>query len=122
MTCHKLLLVHPDPHGAAMLSSMIRPMGLSLDEAEDDRTAARRLRARARRGTGRVVAAEPTGTDEAADTRAAGRRPGHGLPPLKKALEGPERRIFLEALSAPSWNRREASRILQINRTTLYKK
>jgi DNA-binding NtrC family response regulator len=41
---------------------------------------------------------------------------------LKAALGDPERRIILEALSALGWNRGEAARALEINRTTLYKK
>ncbi len=234
MTCHKLLLVHPDPLGAAMLCSMIRPLGLSLDEAENERTAARRLdqgpalllaavnpsdpdafellvysrrkhpeipvvllfptadpnrsaealrlgasavmkfpcppaelrttvafalretpptpepsrvadrttqpeavagvvgststSASTRRAKRSKLAARSTGRpnsrwdDEPGDVRNLARRSSSGLLPLKKALEGPERRILLEALSATGWNRREASKILQINRTTLYKK
>jgi len=236
MTYHKLLLVHPDPLGAAMLCSMIRPLGLSLDEAEDDRTAARRLDqgpalllaavnpsdpdalelliyARRRHpeipvlllfpahdagradealrlgatavmkfpcppaelrtavavalrqdaapaparpalvsavgvevgGSGRALPRRPSRAlggsrnhdrntpgsvrvatarqVDVSEGRPAGRRAASGaLLPLKKALEGPERRILLEALDAMDWNRREAARVLQINRTTLYKK
>jgi DNA-binding NtrC family response regulator len=42
--------------------------------------------------------------------------------PLKEALEGPERQLILEALEALNWNRQETARMLDINRTTLYKK
>lgn len=42
--------------------------------------------------------------------------------PLKEALEEPEKQIILEALKALGWNRQETARMLDINRTTLYKK
>ncbi len=42
--------------------------------------------------------------------------------PLKEALEEPEKRLILEALRALNWNRQETARMLDINRTTLYKK
>ena len=42
--------------------------------------------------------------------------------PLKEALEEPEKRIIIQALQALNWNRQETARILDINRTTLYKK
>jgi two-component system, NtrC family, response regulator HydG len=42
--------------------------------------------------------------------------------PLKEALEEPEKRIIIEALRAFNWNRQETARVLDINRTTLYKK
>lgn len=42
--------------------------------------------------------------------------------PLKEALEEPEKRIIIQALQALSWNRQETARVLDINRTTLYKK
>lgn len=45
-----------------------------------------------------------------------------GLVSLKEALEGPEKQIILEALEALNWNRQETARVLDINRTTLYKK
>ena len=51
--------------------------------------------------------------------RAAGRA---GILPLKEALEGPESKLILEALEALNWNRQETARVLDINRTTLYKK
>lgn len=51
------------------------------------------------------------------------RRAGHpGIRPLKEALEEPEKRIILQALEALNWNRQETARLLDINRTTLYKK
>jgi DNA-binding NtrC family response regulator len=42
--------------------------------------------------------------------------------PLKEALEDPEKRIIIQALQALNWNRQETARVLDINRTTLYKK
>ncbi len=45
-----------------------------------------------------------------------------GIRPLKEALEEPEKRIILQALEALNWNRQETARVLDINRTTLYKK
>jgi two-component system response regulator HydG len=58
------------------------------------------------------------------------RQPGAGAPPhppveiqpLREALEDPEKRIIIQALHAFNWNRQEAARALDINRTTLYKK
>jgi DNA-binding NtrC family response regulator len=41
---------------------------------------------------------------------------------LREALEEPERRIIIQALQALNWNRQETARVLDINRTTLYKK
>jgi DNA-binding NtrC family response regulator len=41
---------------------------------------------------------------------------------LKEALEEPEKRIIIKALQAFNWNRQETARVLDINRTTLYKK
>ena len=41
---------------------------------------------------------------------------------LKKALEGPERRIILDVLESNDWNRFATAEVLGINRTTLYKK
>ena len=41
---------------------------------------------------------------------------------LRDALEEPERRIIEAALKANNWNRQETAEVLQINRTTLYKK
>jgi two-component system response regulator HydG len=45
-----------------------------------------------------------------------------GVRPLKEALEEPEKRIIIAALQAFNWNRQETARVLDINRTTLYKK
>ncbi len=42
--------------------------------------------------------------------------------PLKQALEEPERRIIEAALKANNWNRQTTAEMLEINRTTLYKK
>jgi two-component system response regulator HydG len=42
--------------------------------------------------------------------------------PLKEALAEPEKRIIIQALQALKWNRNETARMLDINRTTLYKK
>lgn len=42
--------------------------------------------------------------------------------PLKEALEEPEKQIIIHALQALNWNRQETARMLDINRTTLYKK
>ena len=44
------------------------------------------------------------------------------LRPLKEALEEPEKQIIIQALQALNWNRQETARVLDINRTTLYKK
>ncbi|MBL8757339.1 MAG: sigma-54-dependent Fis family transcriptional regulator [Phycisphaerae bacterium] len=41
---------------------------------------------------------------------------------LEAALREPERRLILAALRACNWNRAKAAELLQINRTTLYKK
>jgi two-component system response regulator HydG len=54
--------------------------------------------------------------------RATARPPAAEILPLKEALEGPERRLILEALKALNWNRQETARALNINRTTLHKK
>ncbi len=45
-----------------------------------------------------------------------------GIRPLKEALEEPEKRYIIQALQAFNWNRQETARVLNINRTTLYKK
>ncbi len=42
--------------------------------------------------------------------------------PLRDALLEPERRIILAALQANGWNRQKTADLLDINRTTLYKK
>ena len=41
---------------------------------------------------------------------------------LKSALANPERQLIIEALEANGWNRQNTSKMLGINRTTLYKK
>lgn len=41
---------------------------------------------------------------------------------LKKALEAPEKAIITAALEANNWQRQETAKVLDINRTTLYKK
>lgn len=48
--------------------------------------------------------------------------PSAGLRPLKEALEEPEKQIIIQALRALNWNRQDTARVLDINRTTLYKK
>jgi two-component system response regulator HydG len=55
---------------------------------------------------------------------ATGRRPHlkMGVRPLKEALEEPEKRIIVQALQAFNWNRQETAKVLEIDRTTLYKK
>jgi DNA-binding NtrC family response regulator len=56
------------------------------------------------------------------------RQAGHGgwptdaSLPLREALEEPERQIILAALEANDWNRQKTADLLEINRTTLYKK
>ena len=47
---------------------------------------------------------------------------GADLRPLKEALEEPEKQLIIQALRALNWNRQETARVLDINRTTLYKK
>ena len=42
--------------------------------------------------------------------------------PLRDALQEPEKRIILAALQANDWNRQKTAEVLDINRTTLYKK
>jgi DNA-binding NtrC family response regulator len=44
------------------------------------------------------------------------------IPPLRVALEGPEREIILRTLRACGWSRSETAKVLDINRTPLYKK
>ncbi|WP_337177088.1 sigma 54-interacting transcriptional regulator [Paludisphaera sp.] len=45
-----------------------------------------------------------------------------GVRPLKEALEEPEKQLIIQALQSLNWNRQETARMLDINRTTLYKK
>ena len=42
--------------------------------------------------------------------------------PLRDALQEPEKRIILAALKANEWNRQKTAAVLDVNRTTLYKK
>ena len=42
--------------------------------------------------------------------------------PLRDALQEPEKQIILAALEANNWNRQKTAQVLDINRTTLYKK
>jgi DNA-binding NtrC family response regulator len=64
---------------------------------------------RSRRSTARVQASSEIGVSRT-------------LEPLKKALEKPERRIILQTLEALDWNRVATARVLDIDRSTLYKK
>jgi len=45
-----------------------------------------------------------------------------GVLPLKEALEGPEREIIERALRSTGWNRQKTAELLQVNRSTLFKK
>jgi two-component system response regulator AtoC len=45
-----------------------------------------------------------------------------GVLPLSKALEEPEKRVIQNALEQCGWSRKKAAELLQINRTTLFKK
>ena len=47
---------------------------------------------------------------------------GPMIRPLKESLAEPEKQLILQALEALNWNRQETARVLDINRTTLYKK
>lgn len=47
---------------------------------------------------------------------------GPSIRPLKESLAEPEKQLILQALEALNWNRQETARVLDINRTTLYKK
>ena len=59
----------------------------------------------------------------AASTNGGGTTAGEFKPmSLKDALEEPERRIIEAALRVNNWNRQTTAEMLQINRTTLYKK
>jgi len=63
----------------------------------------------------RTVTVPPPGTPRSTPSAAT-------ILPLKEALEAPEKQLILEALEALNWNRQETARMLDINRTTLYKK
>lgn len=41
---------------------------------------------------------------------------------LKQALYEAERKVILDALEMCNWNRQQTAKLLDINRTTLYKK
>ena len=58
-------------------------------------------------------AQQPVGSGVADDGR---------MVPLKVALEKPEKDIIEQALKANNWNRQVTADVLEINRTTLYKK
>ena len=45
-----------------------------------------------------------------------------GVLPLKEALEGPEREVIERALRSTGWNRQKTAELLQVNRSTLFKK
>lgn len=47
---------------------------------------------------------------------------GPVIRPLKESLAEPEKQLILQALEALNWNRQETAKVLDINRTTLYKK
>lgn len=49
-------------------------------------------------------------------------RPATSIRPLKESLEEPEKKFIIQALQSLNWNRQETARVLDINRTTLYKK
>jgi DNA-binding NtrC family response regulator len=60
--------------------------------------------------------------DQPGAPSAAGRAEPYKPVSLKDALEEPERKIIEAALKANDWNRQTTADVLQINRTTLYKK
>jgi DNA-binding NtrC family response regulator len=65
----------------------------------------------------------PPAVVRAVESDAALFSPAHGRPmTLKEALEEPEKRIIQAALEANDWNRQRTAAVLDINRTTLYKK
>ena len=45
-----------------------------------------------------------------------------GMLPLKDALAGPEKEIIERALRSTGWNRQKTAELLQVNRSTLFKK
>jgi len=75
-----------------------------------------------------VIASRDGGAPLAPDTRISGDGEDDGTDedwapmPLSEALRDPERRIILRTLDACGWNRTKAAAVLEINRTTLYKK
>ena len=65
----------------------------------------------------------PTILKSVAKASTPGGAPDDGrILPLKDALERPEKEIIERALKANNWNRQTTADLLQINRTTLYKK
>jgi DNA-binding NtrC family response regulator len=56
------------------------------------------------------------------DEIAAGDQEGKVFNSLKDALRDPEKKVIQEVLERTNWNRKEAAKILDINRTTLYNK
>ncbi len=98
------------------------------------RLAGQRPRARGRHPTGRrdvqraADLLEPPGPDpQPSSPEPRRRRPPRpdlsmGICPLKEALGEPEKRIIIQALRAFNGNRQETAQVLDINRTTLYKK
>ena len=67
-----------------------------------------------------------TGAGQQAGGRSPSKAPrpyaSRNIRPLKEALEEPEKQIIIQALQSLNWNRQETARVLDINRTTLYKK
>lgn len=63
-----------------------------------------------------------SGEPESAGSIQLGLEALESLPPLKEALQGPERQIIVRALELTQGNRTEASNMLGINRTTLFNK
>lgn len=54
--------------------------------------------------------------------KSEGPEPDNGKLHLKEALKNPEKDLIKKALDSAKWNRNQAAKILDINRTTLYKK
>ncbi|MEJ7638847.1 MAG: sigma-54 dependent transcriptional regulator [Singulisphaera sp.] len=77
-------------------------------------------------GTRIMPAHLTTGESQQAGGRSSPKAPrfyvSRNIRPLKEALEEPEKQIIIEALQSLNWNRQETARVLDINRTTLYKK
>ncbi|MFM7206020.1 MAG: sigma 54-interacting transcriptional regulator [Planctomycetaceae bacterium] len=71
---------------------------------------------------GDLPAAVLGGADSTEIRRPTAAAPAADAPPLKRALETPERRLIVAALEEAGWRRDVAARSLGINRTTLYKK
>ncbi|MHC5537615.1 sigma-54-dependent transcriptional regulator [Singulisphaera rosea] len=63
-----------------------------------------------------------TSMSQPAAPRIAKARPATSIRPLKESLEEPEKKYIIQALQSLNWNRQETARVLDINRTTLYKK